>query len=54
VLFNCTVGVPKVYYYGEEAGACFMVMELLEQSIDQKFARAGKRFSQMTVLMIVD
>jgi hypothetical protein len=24
------VGVPKVFFYGEEAGACFMVMELLE------------------------
>ena len=46
--------MPKVYFYGEEAGACFMVMELLEQSVDQLFVRAGKRFTHMTVLLIID
>ena len=46
--------MPKVFFYGEEAGACFMVMELLEESIDQLFVRAGKRFTPMTVLLIID
>ena len=53
---NCNdlVGVPKVYFYGEEAGANFMAMELLEDNVDQLFAQAGKRFSAMSVLLIID
>jgi len=36
------VGVPKVHWYGEEAGSCILVMELLDYNIEQILHRQTK------------
>ena len=32
-----SVGIPKVHWYGEEAGYCILVMELLNENIEEIF-----------------
>lgn len=50
-----TVGIPRVHWYGEEAGSNILVMELLDYNIEEIFSKQLKRqFSLMTVLLIVD
>ena len=49
------VGIPKVHWYGEEAGSNILVMELLDYNLEEIFSKQLKRqFSLMTVLLIVD
>lgn len=40
VLFSfALVGIPRVHWYGEDAGCCIMVMELLNENIEEVFTR---------------
>lgn len=49
------VGIPRVHWYGEEAGSCILVMELLDYNIEEIFNKQCKRtFTLMTVLLIID
>lgn len=31
----CVEGIPKIYWYGEEAGSNILVMELLDSNIEE-------------------
>lgn len=37
------VGIPRVYWYGEEAGSNILVMELLDYNIEEIFNKQLKR-----------
>jgi hypothetical protein len=55
IFISFIVGIPKVYWYGEEAGCCIMVMELLNENIEEIFSRQYKRkLTLMTILLIID
>lgn len=49
------VGIPKVHWYGEEAGSNILVMELLDSNIEELFQKSKwRKFSTMTILLIID
>lgn len=48
------VGIPKVHWWGTEGSYNVFVMELLGESIEQLFLKAGKKFSLKTVVMLAD
>jgi hypothetical protein len=37
------VGIPRVYWYGEEAGSNILVMELLDYNIEEIYNKQLKR-----------
>jgi hypothetical protein len=37
------VGIPKVYYFGEEGGSLIIVMELLGDNVEEIFTKQNKR-----------
>ena len=47
-------GFPKVYEYSSESKCNILIIELLGNSIEKLFNKAQKRFSFLTVLMIMD
>jgi serine/threonine protein kinase len=47
-------GVPKVFWYGQEAGFNILIMQRLGPSIDEMHKQEGREFSMMTLLLIVD
>jgi hypothetical protein len=48
------VGIPKVYYFGEEGGSYIIVMELLADNVEDIFTKQNKRqFTLMTALLLV-
>ena len=47
-------GFPKVYDYSSESKCNILIIELLGNSIEKLFNKAQKRFSFLTVLMIMD
>eukprot|EP00347_Sterkiella_histriomuscorum_P022972 403336441 len=50
-----SIGIPKVYWYGEEAQYHILVMELLNENIEEMFNRKVKReFNLMTILLMTD
>ena len=47
-------GIPKVYWFGNESNINILVMELLERNIEDLIGERSKRFSMMTILLLVD
>lgn len=45
-------GVPKLYDYGYEGDKLFMVIDLLDHSLEDLFQAKGKKFTLSTVLKI--
>jgi casein kinase 1 len=55
ITINIIVGIPKIYWFGEEGGFNILVMELLGKNIEEIFNNDFKRsFSLMTILLLVD
>jgi hypothetical protein len=49
------VGIPKLFWFGEEAGSNILVMELLDANIEELFNKTNRRkFTTMTILLIID
>ncbi|PKY06258.1 kinase-like protein [Aspergillus campestris IBT 28561] len=48
------LGMPKMYWYGEEGDYRVMAVELLGPTLQDLFIYVGNRFSLKTVLMIAD
>ena len=48
-------GIPKLHWYGEEAGSNILVMELLDSNIEELLQKAKwRKFTTMTILLIID
>ncbi|CDW86543.1 casein kinase i isoform delta-like protein [Stylonychia lemnae] len=48
-------GIPRVYWYGEDAGFNILVMELLNENLEEMYNRKLKReFNMMTILLLSD
>ena len=45
-------GIPRVHWFGTEAGFNVMVMDHLGLSLDELFVRCHRRFSVKTVLLL--
>lgn len=37
-IMHVIVGIPKVFWYGEEAGSNVLVMELLDKNVEEMFS----------------
>lgn len=49
------VGIPKLYWFGEEGGYLILIIELLSDSIEDIFSKKCKRhFSLMTTMLLAD
>ena len=46
------IGIPRIHWFGMEAGLDAMVLECLGPSLDKLFARCNFRFSLNTVLLL--
>ncbi|KAF5367102.1 hypothetical protein D9758_003955 [Tetrapyrgos nigripes] len=49
---NGTLGVPQVYYFGQEGLHNVLVMDLLGPSLEDVFKMCGRKFSVKTVCML--
>ena len=47
-------GIPKVYECSKDNKFTILIMELLGDSLEKKFVKSNKKFSLLTVLMIMD
>ena len=47
-------GFPKIYEFSKEANYNLLIMDLLGNSIESLFNKAQKKFSLLTVLMLID
>lgn len=53
--FNMIGGIPKVFWFGEDAGYNILVMELLNENLEEMYNRKLKRdFTMMTILLLSD
>lgn len=48
------IAIPKVYWSGVQNSSTYMVMDLLDQSLEDKFKLCMRRFTLKTTLMIAD
>ncbi|EGR32358.1 hypothetical protein IMG5_086120 [Ichthyophthirius multifiliis] len=48
------IGIPTMYWCGQEGDYNFLVMELLGNNLEELFVQCGNKFSLKTVLMIAD
>ena len=49
------VGIPKIYWFGEEGGCNIMILEILGKNLEELFNHDFKRqFSLMTILLLID
>ena len=51
-LFEGGVGIPKVFYFGQEGDYTVMVMEMLGPTLETLFQFCNRKFSEQTVAMI--
>jgi serine/threonine protein kinase len=48
------VGIPKVYWFGQQEGVNMLVMEMLGPSLETIFDKFGRSFSLKTTLMLAE
>jgi serine/threonine protein kinase len=48
------VGIPKVYWFGQQEDVNILVMELLGPSLEQIYDKLGRKFSLKTTLMLAE
>jgi serine/threonine protein kinase len=48
------VGIPKIFYYGEEADYNLLAMELMGPSLEELFIYCRQKFSLRTTLLVAD
>jgi hypothetical protein len=53
-VYDAIVGIPELYYSGQEGDFNVMVMELLGQNMDSLFNFCNRKFGLRTVLMFAD
>lgn len=49
---SCLVGIPQVYYFGQEGLHNILVIDLLGPSLEDLFDMCGRKFSIKTCCMV--